>query len=95
MRTSLVVFCSLCLFAMGPAFCQSGSSDGPKSAPRPWPYGPYDKLAVPQNPPAREIAHPEPPQRRSVIIYRGVQAETVNVGVTNNPAPVKPAPRTK
>jgi hypothetical protein len=95
MRTSLVAFYGLCLFAIGPAFCQSGSSDGPKSAPRPWPYGPYDKLAVPQNPSALEIEHPEPLQRKSVIIYRGVQAETVNVGVTNNLAPVKPASRTK
>ena len=95
MRTSLAAFYSLCLFVIGPAFCQSGSSDGPKSAPRPWPYGPYDKLAVPRNPSALEIAHPEPLQRRSVIIYRGVQAETVKVGVTNNLAPVKPSSRTK
>ena len=94
MRTSLVAFYSLCLFAIGPAFCQSVSSDGSKSAPRPWPYGLYDKLAVP-NPSALEIAHPEALQRRSVIIYRGVQAETVNVGVTNNLAPVKPLLRTK
>jgi hypothetical protein len=95
MRTSLVVFSSLFLFAMGPAFCQSGSSDGPKSAPQSWPYGPYDNLAAPRNPSTLGIARPGPLQRRSVIIYRGVQAETVTLGATNNLAPVKPASRTK
>jgi hypothetical protein len=94
-RTSLVAFYSLFIFAMDPVFCQSVSSDEPKSAPKSWPYGPYDKLAVPRNSPVIEIAPPESGQRRSVIIYRGVQAETVNLGVTNNPAPVKPASRTK
>jgi hypothetical protein len=34
-------------------------------------------------------------ERRSVIIYRGAQAETVNVGVTNNLTPMKPASPTK
>ena len=95
MRTSLVAVYGFFIFAMGPAFCQSVSSDGSKSAPRSWPYGPYDKLAVPRNSPVIVIAPPETLQRKSVIIYRGVQAETVTLGVTNDLAPVKPPSRTK
>ena len=95
MRTSLVAVCGFFIFAIGPAFCQSVSSDGPKSAPKSWPYGPYDKLAAPRSPPAIVIARPEPLQRKSVFIYRGVQAETVNLGVTNDLAPAKPPSRTK